>query len=193
MRKTYSLGGVALAGFIALLGLVGWGCGGQLLSVSGVADTDSGVPENGFCADVSDWDAARIQFENEVIALVNTHRSRGANCGGEGTFEASHPLVANEALRCAARKHSVDMKQRRYFDHIDPEGRGVFERVIDAGYDPITWGENIAKGLDTPELVMAGLMNSPGHCANIMRPQFTEIGVGYDPSNHWTQAFGAPR
>lgn len=51
-------------------------------------------------------------------------------------------------------------------------------------------GENIAKGYKTPEAVINGWMNSPGHSANILNVSFTKIGVGYVASgNYWTQMF----
>lgn len=51
-------------------------------------------------------------------------------------------------------------------------------------------GENIAMGQKTPEEVVKGWMNSPGHRANIMSTSFTHIGVGYAANgNYWTQQF----
>ena len=51
-------------------------------------------------------------------------------------------------------------------------------------------GENIAKGYATPEAVVKGWMNSPGHRANRLNKSFTHIGVGYvENGNYWTQMF----
>ena len=51
-------------------------------------------------------------------------------------------------------------------------------------------GENIAKGYKTPDAVVKGWMNSPGHRANILSSSFTHIGVGYvENGNYWTQMF----
>ena len=53
-----------------------------------------------------------------------------------------------------------------------------------------TAGENIAMGYATPQAVVNGWMNSPGHRANILNASFTRIGVGYvADGNHWTQMF----
>ena len=53
-----------------------------------------------------------------------------------------------------------------------------------------TAGENIAKGYQSPEAVVRGWMNSPGHRANILNSSYTHIGVGYVASgNYWTQMF----
>src|SRR5919109_1185606 len=55
-------------------------------------------------------------------------------------------------------------------------------------------GENIAAGYPTPEAVVAGWMSSPGHRANILSPNFTEIGIGLAQGgkygSYWTQDFG---
>ncbi len=53
-------------------------------------------------------------------------------------------------------------------------------------------GENIASGQESADEVVDGWMASPGHCANIMDPNFTEIGVGYYDGDIWTQVFGRP-
>jgi len=55
------------------------------------------------------------------------------------------------------------------------------------------WGENIAAGQRTPEIVVDAWMNSPGHRANILSPNFSKIGVGYVTNSsgrpYWTQIF----
>jgi uncharacterized protein YkwD len=145
---------------------------------------------NAYCDPVADWPADWEQWEQEVLVLVNEQRAAGADCGSAGVFEPVDPLAMNSALRCAARNHSMDMFERDFFSHTNPDGDGPAARIDDAGYDGFTWGENIAWGYPTPESVIDGWMNSDGHCANIMRPFFTEIGVGYYEGNYWTQAFG---
>ncbi|MFV9506489.1 MAG: CAP domain-containing protein, partial [Oscillochloridaceae bacterium umkhey_bin13] len=96
--------------------------------------------------------------------------------------------------------HSQDMAQRGYFSHFSPEGRDPSDRVDATGYQWQMVGENIASGYRTPQEVVAGWMDSPGHRANILRCEFTEIGIGYferpdDPSRmrtYWTQVFATP-
>lgn len=147
-------------------------------------------PENSYCSAVADWSPDWAEFEEQVLVLVNEHRAAGADCGSTGSFAAASPLSMNDALRCAARNHSMDMGVRDFFDHTNPDGDGPGPRLDRAGYDYTTWGENIAWGYPTPEAVVAGWMSSDGHCANIMRDSFTEIGVGYYEGNLWTQTFG---
>jgi uncharacterized protein YkwD len=155
-------------------------------------DPDPGLPTNEYCDAVADWDQIWTQFEDEVLVLVNEQRAAGADCGSEGSFPPVPPLAMNAALRCAARNHSVDMHVRAFFSHTNPDGDGPGERIGYAGYGFSAWGENIAWGYTTPQAVVDGWMDSPGHCHNIMRDTFTEIGVGLGPDNLWTQAFGKP-
>lgn len=152
---------------------------------------DPDVPSNEYCDPVSDWDLEWVDFEEEVLALVNQHRASGADCGSQGSFDPAGPLTMLPALRCAARAHSMDMNVRGFFSHTNPDGHGPGQRLDLAGYQGFTWGENIAWGYPSPAAVVAGWMGSDGHCANIMRPQFNAIGVGYYEGNYWTQAFGA--
>ncbi|MCR9163368.1 MAG: CAP domain-containing protein [Nannocystaceae bacterium] len=154
------------------------------------------VPSNAYCADVSSWDSTMTEFEEEVLILVNEARSQGANCGGQ-SFGPAGPLTMHPALRCAARVHSKDMAERNYFDHNNPDGEDPFVRMEQAGYSYFTAGENIAAGQPTPQAVMQGWMDSPGHCSNIMNPDFEDLGVGTFSGTgaqfgiYWTQAFGA--
>ena len=158
------------------------------------------VPGGDYCAAVADWDPDWIQFEEEVLVLVNEARSQPADCGSEGRFAAAGPVVMDALLRCSARLHSLDMFERHYFGHTNPDGLDPFERMAAAGFHGGGAGENIAVGQTSPAQVMHSWMESDDHCANVMRPKFALLGVGYHPgaggrglgSNFWTQNFGAP-
>jgi hypothetical protein len=135
---------------------------------------------------------AQADFESEVIELVNVERE-ACNCN-------LHPLSYNQELTVAARLHSQDMGDRNYFLHATPDGTpdGIpfYERIVDAGYHYRNCGENIAAGLATPAAVVDGWMKSDGHRANILNPDYCDIGVGYaavdgsDFYHYWTQDFG---
>lgn len=168
------------------------------------ADSDTGggdpdatvdVPDSSHCAPVANWDAELVAWEQQVLRLTNEARAVGADCGSEGVFGAAPPLRMDTALRCAARLHSQDMIDRDYFDHVNPDGEAPWDRMDDAGYNWRSAGENIAAGQRSPESVVAGWLDSDGHCANIMSGGFTEIGVGValnGNSPYWTQVFGRP-
>lgn len=157
---------------------------------------DDEVPDIAYCDAVADWDEAAAALEEEVLELVNERRAAGASCGGSGSFAATAPLTMNANLRCAARRHTQDMVDRDYFSHSSPEGSSPADRITEAEYSYSTWGENIAGGSATAAGVMDQWMGSDGHCANIMNPSFSEIGVGYVGGgaygHTWTQVFAAP-
>ncbi|MDO0917372.1 sigma-70 family RNA polymerase sigma factor [Streptomyces sp. DT2A-34] len=120
----------------------------------------------------------------QVVALVNKERS-AAGCG---------PVTEDPQLNQAALGHSEDMDARDFFDHTNPDGADPGQRITAAGYTWSTYGENIARGQQTPEAVMDSWMNSPGHRANILNCSFKDIGVGIHEGAGgpwWTQNFGA--
>jgi uncharacterized protein YkwD len=154
------------------------------------------VPDNAYCVPVGDWDPGWAQLELDVLELVNQARAAGADCHSKGVFAATGPLTMDPALRCAARKHSADMAARDFFDHTNPDGETPWDRMAMAGYgDYSNAGENIAAGSPDAQGTMNQWLGSDGHCANIMSPNFTDIGVGYSPGGQyghlWTQDFGA--
>ncbi|GAB7058922.1 CAP domain-containing protein [Streptomyces mexicanus] len=119
-----------------------------------------------------------------VVELVNAERGK-VGCS---------PLTLNTELTEAAQAHSEDMAAHRTMSHTGSDGSSPGERITRAGYAWSSYGENVAYGYATPEQVMAGWMNSPGHRANILDCDFKEIGVGHaQPGDYWTQDFGASR
>jgi uncharacterized protein YkwD len=158
---------------------------------------ESDVPAIDYCAGVAEWPEGARAFEAEVVERVNVARSQGATCGSQA-FGATGPLVMEARLRCAARVHSLDMAARGFFDHVNPDGESPFDRMERAGYSFRAAGENIAAGQTTPQEVVDGWLLSPGHCSNIMSPDFSQIGVGYvfasdgQLPHYWTQTFGTP-
>jgi len=76
-----------------------------------------------------------------------------------------------------AEAYAMDMWQRRYFSHYSPEGQTVAERLDGSGITYQIAGENLALS-PTEETAMTGLMNSPGHKANILSAEFNKVGIG---------------
>lgn len=157
--------------------------------------TDPDVPNNAYCAEVAVWNESFKALEAEVIALANQRRGAGADCGDEGVFGPAPPVSADPALRCAARKHSKDMVERDFFNHIDPDNVGPGARITEAGYSWRSWGENISGGRASASATVDGWMSSDGHCANIMNAGLQHMGVGYQPGNNhrWTMVLATPR
>jgi uncharacterized protein YkwD len=142
-----------------------------------------------------DWQ----QAGRELVGLVNAARAQGRTCGGE-RFGPAGPLAWNPALAQAALAHSTDMATRRYFNHIEPNGSTPADRAARAGYRWLRVGENIASGQHSVQEAMTSWLDSPGHCANIMNPGFTEMGAAYAVradsrvrTPYWTQVFGTAR
>ena len=132
-----------------------------------------------------------------VVELVNVARSQGRRCGSE-RFAAAPPVSVSKKLNEAASGHARDMARRKFFEHRGSDGSQPKDRVLAAGYQPRLTGENIAYGPESAEEAVAGWLNSPGHCANIMDSRFKEIGVGLANGRkrgqiYWVQDFGAPR
>ena len=119
------------------------------------------------------------QLEREMVEIINRDRSDPRNTGE--TKGRALPLRWNEKLAAIARAHSRDMVQRRFFDHVDPDGKSGGERVMAAGIPWQSTGENIAMYGDVAA-AEAAFMNEPrfehNHRGNILNPKYTEIGVG---------------
>ncbi|MDJ1169811.1 CAP domain-containing protein [Roseofilum sp. BLCC_M154] len=132
------------------------------------------------------------EFINRVVELTNFQRSQFG----------LPPLVLNAQLTQAAQVHTQNMAFQDFFSHTGLDGSSVGDRINATGYQASTWAENIGTGYQTPEQVVDGWMNSPGHRANILNANVQEIGVGYfflanDTGNvnynyYWTQVFGDP-
>ncbi len=91
------------------------------------------------------------------------------------------PLQNNERLAEVARKYSRQMAEKNFFSHTGPDGSTLEKRVSAGGISYWVVGENLFKGTNISQPVpvaIKGWLESPGHRANIMRPYFTETGVG---------------
>lgn len=122
-----------------------------------------------------------LSYAEQVVALVNAERAKaGLNALTLDTEIASAALVRAKETEIS-------------FSHTRPDGRHFSTALSDSGISFRGAGENIAWGQRSPEEVMNGWMNSEGHRANILNPNFTKIGVGYYQNaagrNYWTQLF----
>lgn len=109
----------------------------------------------------------RPDLEAQMLLLVNQERAKAG----------LQSLKADPELTEVARAHSKDMFARGYFSHYTPEKKDPFYRMRTAGIHFITAGENLALG-QTLKICHTGLMNSPGHRANILHPAFGRLGIG---------------
>jgi len=109
----------------------------------------------------------RPDLEERMLEMVNAEREAAGLV----------PLDFDFELRDVARSHSADMLARGYFGHVTPEGLSPFDRLRRDEVTFLIAGENLALGR-TLQIAHNGLMDSPGHRANILRPQFGRIGIG---------------
>jgi uncharacterized protein YkwD len=129
-------------------------------------------------------------FERQVIFLINVQRNR----------IGLSPLQLDIRLQVAARWMSDDMAAHNNLpaDHVDSLGRTFDVRISEeGGYPYILLGEVIAGGFSSPEAVVNAWMNSPGHKARLLNPEYSHIGVGYtlntatDYWYYWTADLGS--
>ena len=133
-----------------------------------------------------------------VLELVNVARLEARRCG-RNQFAAAAPLALSSVLTEVARLHASDMAQRGSLGHQGSDGSRAGDRITRSGYSWRASGENVAAGQRDAEAVVTAWLDSPEHCASIMAPQFTEMGVAFalapasNPPIYWTQVFATPR
>ena len=139
-----------------------------------------------------------VAISRRVLALTNAARSHAQRCGNT-SFAAVGPLSLNVLLERAALEHSKDMAAHNYMDHTGRDGSTPADRITHAGYKWRMVGENLASGVMTADEAVAGWLQSPHHCANLMTARFTEMGIAFavnpnsDAGVYWTQTFGTAR
>lgn len=148
----------------------------------GDGQPDHDQPENGFPeVDQPESDMDETDFAAQVAALVNQERAKAGLA----------PLTVNARAAAAAQVRAKEITTS--FSHTRPDGSSFSTALKEAGVSFRRSGENIAYGQRSPQAVMDVWMNSSGHRANILNPNFTEIGVGHYTNaagvSYWTQLF----
>jgi uncharacterized protein YkwD len=115
----------------------------------------------------------------QMWVLVNLDRQNPANAAE--THGRARPLKWNDKLAAVALAHSRDMLRRRYFAHVDREGRTPTDRINAAGIDWRALAENIALNQTVAD-AEKDLMDEPrfqqNHRGNILNPEYTDVGIG---------------
>ncbi len=127
------------------------------------------------------------RFIQEMAEAVNKVRAR----------HGLQPLDLDSALMHIADFYACRLVDGRFFDHVDPlDGSTLDSRAADFGYAFQKVGENLAAGQPTVAAALKALMASERHRANILDPDFTEIGIavkgGGELEPYWVQEFGRP-
>lgn len=111
----------------------------------------------------------RIDPDAEAQMLVLLNRARAEN--------GLDPVVVDPTIREVARGYSVTMFQQGFFAHVGADGSSPFDRMRAGGASFRAAGENLALA-PTVQVAHDGLMNSPGHRANILNGRYKRIGIG---------------
>jgi uncharacterized protein YkwD len=128
------------------------------------------------------------QYAARIVDLVNEERQQ----------RGLAPVMTNATLARLSGDYACEMIEGNFFEHTDPiTGATVGSRALAAGYYFRKVGENLAGGFTSPEETMAQWMDSPGHRANILDPDFIELGAAVRTGGtyrwYWVQEFGLPR
>jgi uncharacterized YkwD family protein/spore coat assembly protein SafA len=125
-------------------------------------------------------------YEQQVFTLCNQIRRQNG----------LPALTMNWQLERMARIKSQDMRDKHYFSHQSPTYGSPFTMMKSFGIYFTYAGENIAAGQPDPKSVVNSWMASPGHRANILNKNYTQIGVGYASGGsygtYWTEDFIRP-
>lgn len=106
------------------------------------------------------------------------------------------PVTFNNLLYDAAKGHADDMHAQNYFSHTSLDGRQLRDRVNATGYQWRRIGENIGRGQRDEEAILLAWVNSPGHQANNVHPDFEEFGLaktGTGSRQYWVLVLADPR
>lgn len=107
------------------------------------------------------------ESEKKMLDLINQERAK----------VGLQPVIWDESLAVVARAHSTDMFNNGYFGHQNLSGKSPFDRMTASGISYKAAGENLAFAANVA-LAHNGLMNSPGHRANILSKNFGHVGIG---------------
>lgn len=137
-----------------------------------------------YLCSLAGWAAS--SYDTELLDLTNAERAK----------HDLAPLQYAADLGEAAQQHAIDMAQNSYIGHVGSDGSTLDVRLGKARYAYTLLGENVAAGSANPERTLQQWMNSGGHRANILNPDFDTIGFGFSHNvdsrygYYWVQVFG---
>jgi uncharacterized protein YkwD len=124
---------------------------------------------------------AKVESSNVRLSVSGIYTGTNAERVKVGALR----LTLNSQLNIVAQKRMEDMFARGYFEHVSPQGQSASTVAEDVMYEYATIGENIAMGnFATDAVLVQAWMDSPGHRENILRSQYTEIGIAVGKGNY---------
>ncbi len=127
-------------------------------------------------------------------AHVNSNSSFTSMLNGVRSDNGAAAVTYDARLGAAAQGHANDMLANGFFSHTGSNGSSVGDRVTAQGYTWRTVGENIARGYQSEASVLDGWVNSPGHQANNVNPNFEDFALaraGSGSSLYWVLVLAA--
>lgn len=166
--------------------------GGVALAASLVASLATAQPA---AADLEPCDGS-VAAQDVVERLNELRRSADAPCAQ--AHAALAVLAWESRLAASAQEQAVDLAVNERLSHVDARQRSFGVRLRSVGYSASGAGENLAAGQSNLDDALAAWLASPSHCANLMQPQFSDVGVacvqrrGSRFERYWVAHFGAP-
>ena len=139
--------------------------------------------------DLVSYSISKRESDTEIfpfvfVKAINKLRAEGCQCGSN-YYPPVGPISWDATLAKTAELHSIDMDTNNYFDHTGRDGSKPWDRAERQGFESRMVGENIAMGYHAELATFRGWVNSPGHCANMMKEGFSKIGLGRS-GTYWT-------
>ncbi len=122
-----------------------------------------------FAVAAADTPEAGDPAARELTAAINAVR----------LVERRPLLRTDPLLAAAAEAHAADMAERQYFNHKDPDGGDLHDRLKRVGYPYAMALETIAAGERDPLLVLAGWLESREHKRTLLNWNVRDIGVAH--------------
>ena len=139
-------------------------------------------------------DIQNPQYQQAVLNAINVIRHQPQQCG-KIAYSATHSLKWNNQLQTSSTAHALDISQRQILSHVGRSGENLRARIKKTGYKG-GGGENLATGQSNLNQVLENwLALSPGHCGNLMKPQFKDYAIACVRNDvthrtYWVQHFG---
>lgn len=144
------------------------------ISISAYSDSLNNGFNYSFCATVGENYNLTKTTDYTLNEKLNFHLTNGLRALN-GVLELKYCADASKV----ARAHSTDMATRNYFNHENPEGESVGDRLTKGEIIWYACAENIVAGYYDPYAIANGWYNSEGHRKNILNPKYKYIGIGF--------------
>lgn len=127
----------------------------------------------------------------QILSNTNTYRQEANAQAVNGITDRGNLTLDND-LCVAACVRAVEMAYSKKYSHTRPNGSNCFSVVDEMGISYWMAGENIANGQTSANSVSRSWKNSQGHYENMIKPDFSKIGIGVfklDGGYYWVQLF----